>query len=41
MFKLFDILDYFHKKNPDKVNSEKLSNKYIEMAYMDFKEFHA
>jgi type II secretory pathway predicted ATPase ExeA len=41
MFKLFDILDYFHKKNPDKINSEKLSNKYIEMAYMDFKEFHA
>ncbi len=41
MFKLFDILDYFYKKNPDKVNNEKLSNKYIEMAYMDFKEFHA
>jgi len=41
MFKLFDILDYFYNKNPDKINLDKLSNKYIEMAYMDFKEFHA
>ncbi|ACM92705.1 hypothetical protein NAMH_1262 [Nautilia profundicola AmH] len=41
MFKLFDILEYFYNKNPDKVNIDKLSNKYIEMAYMDFKEFHA
>lgn len=41
MFKLFDILEYFYNKNPDKVNLDNLSNKYIEMAYMDFKEFHA
>ena len=41
MFKLFDILDYFYNKNPEKINLDKLSNKYIEMAYMDFKEFHA
>ncbi|GAB6073903.1 ATPase, T2SS/T4P/T4SS family [Nautilia lithotrophica] len=41
MFKLFDILDYFYNKNPDKINLDRLSNKYIEMAYMDFKEFHA
>lgn len=41
MFKLFDILDYFYKKNPEKVNLNRLSNKYIEIAYMDFKEFHA
>jgi type II secretory pathway predicted ATPase ExeA len=41
MFKLFDILDYFYTKDPKKINLEKLSNKYIEMAYMDFKEFHA
>jgi len=41
MFKLFDILEYFYNKNPDKINTDKLSNKYIEMAYMDFKEFHA
>lgn len=41
MFKLFDILEYFYNKNPDKINLDKLSNKYIEMAYMDFKEFHA
>jgi type II secretory pathway predicted ATPase ExeA len=41
MFKLFDILAYFYNKNPDKVNLDNLSNKFIEMAYMDFKEFHA
>ena len=41
MFKLFDILEYFYNKNPDKINTDTLSNKYIEMAYMDFKEFHA
>ena len=41
MFKLFDILEYFYNKNPNKINLDKLSNKYIEMAYMDFKEFHA
>ena len=41
MFKLFDILNYFYNKNPDKINLDKLSNKYIEMAYMDLKEFHA
>jgi len=41
MFKLFDILDYFYKKNPNKFNTEKISNKYIEMAYMDIREFHA
>jgi len=41
MFKLFDILDYFYKKSPEKINLDRLSNKYIEMAYMDFKEFHA
>jgi len=41
MFKLFDILDYFYKKNPNKFNTEKIPNKYIEMAYMDIKEFHA
>ena len=41
MFKLFDILDYFYKKDQKKINIEKLSNKYIEMAYMDIKDFHA
>lgn len=41
MFKLFDILDYFYNKDPNKINLDKLSNKYIEIAYMDFKEFHA
>jgi len=41
MYKLFDILEYFHKKDSNKVSTEKLPNKYIEMAYMDFKEFHA
>jgi len=41
MFKLFDILDYFQKNHPNKISDTKLSNKYIEMAYMDIKEFHA
>jgi len=41
MFKVFDILEYFYKKDKTKVDTDKLSNKYIEMAYMDLKEFHA
>ncbi len=41
MFKIFDILEYFYKKDKTKIDTDKLSNKYIEMAYMDLKEFHA
>ena len=41
MFKLFDVLDYFYTKSPAKVNLRKLSNKYIEIAIMDLKEFNA
>jgi chromosomal replication initiation ATPase DnaA len=41
MFKLFDILDYFQTNHPDKVSDTKISNKYIEMAYIDIKEYHA
>jgi type II secretory pathway predicted ATPase ExeA len=41
MFKLFDVLDYFYTKSPSKVNLKKLSNKYIEIAIMDLKEYNA
>jgi DNA transposition AAA+ family ATPase len=41
MFKLFDVLDYFYTKRPAKVDLMKLSNKYIEIAIMDLKEFNA
>ena len=37
MYKTFDIIDYFHNKYPNKVSSDKIDNKYIEMAYMDLK----
>lgn len=35
IYKTFDILDYFSSNYPHKVNSKKIQNKYIEMAYMD------
>ena len=41
MFKVFDILDFFYTKYPDKVDLNKLSNKYIDMAYLDLKDKHA
>ena len=41
MYKLFDILDYFYKKNPDKINLNKLQNKYIHIAIMDLKAIDA
>jgi len=41
MFKVFDILDFFYTKYPNKVNLNKLSNKYIDMAYLDLKEKNA
>ena len=41
MFKVFDILDFFYTKYPNKVNLSRLSNKYIEMAYLDLKEKNA
>ena len=41
MFKVFDILDFFYTKYPDKLNLNKLSNKYIDMAYLDLKEKNA
>ncbi len=41
MFKLFDILDFFYNKNPNKINTSKLQNKFIEMAHMDIGELHA
>lgn len=41
MYKLFDILDYFYENKPHKINSKKLSNKFIEMSYLDLKGFNA
>lgn len=41
MFKVFDILDFFCTKYPNKVDLNKLSNKYIDMAYLDLKEKNA
>ncbi|EDM23915.1 ATP-binding protein [Caminibacter mediatlanticus TB-2] len=40
MFKLFDVLDYFNKKYPNKIGS-KIDNKYIEIAIMDLKAHNA
>ena len=37
MYKLLDVLDYFYKKDPNKFNKEKLSNKYIHIAIMDLR----
>ncbi len=41
MYKLFDVLDYFYKKNPNKINLNKLHNKYIHIAIMDLKAVDA
>jgi len=41
MYKTFDIIDYFKKHYPHKVSSDKIDNKYIEMAYMDLKGIYA
>lgn len=37
MFKLFDVMDYFYTKNPERFDNKKISNKYIEIAMMDLK----
>ncbi len=37
IYKLFDVLDYFYKKNPYKFNLKKIKNKYIHIAIMDLK----
>jgi len=36
LYRTFDIMDYFYKKNPSKIRN-KISNKYIEMADMFIK----
>ena len=36
MYKLFDVLEYFHNKNPAKIK-KRLSNKYIHIAIMDLR----
>jgi len=41
MFKIFDVLDYFYTKSPARINLKRLSNKYVEIAIMDLKEFNA
>ena len=37
MFKLFDVMDYFSKKDPLRFEKKKIDNKYIEIAIMDLK----
>jgi type II secretory pathway predicted ATPase ExeA len=37
MFKLFDVMDYFYKKDPKRFENNKIDNKYIEIAIMDLK----
>ena len=41
MHKTFDIIDYFYEKYPQKVSTNKIDNKYIEMADMDLKGLNA
>ncbi len=41
LYKLFDVMDYFYKKNPSKFNLEKIDNKYIHIAIMDLKAIDA
>ena len=41
MYKLFDVLDFFYKKDPNKINLKKLNNKYIHIAIMDLKAVDA
>ena len=41
IYKLFDILNYFYKKDSNKVNLKKLQNKYIHIAIMDLKVIDA
>ncbi len=41
IYKLFDVMDYFYKKNPYKFNLKKIKNKYIYIAMMDLKAINA
>jgi len=41
MYKVFDVLDYFYKKNSKKFNLNRLENKYIHIAIMDLKAIDA
>ena len=41
VFKLFDVMDYFYNKNPEKFNLKKIENKYIHIAIMDLKAIDA
>jgi type II secretory pathway predicted ATPase ExeA len=40
VYRTFDIIDYFSKKYPSKINKDKIDNKYIEMANIFIKEIH-
>jgi len=41
MYKLFDVLDYFYEKDPNRFSMKRLDNKYIEIAIMDLKAVDA
>lgn len=41
MFKLFDVLDYFYKKDPSRFKNNKIEDKYIDIAIMDLKGINA
>ena len=41
IYKLFDVINYFYKKNPHKFNLKKIKNKYIYIAIMDLKAIDA
>jgi type II secretory pathway predicted ATPase ExeA len=41
LYRTFDILNYFYTKNPVKIKSDRIDNKYIEMANIFIKEIHA
>ncbi len=40
IYRTFDIINYFYKKDPTKVNKSNIDNKYIEMANIFIKEIH-
>lgn len=41
IYKLFDVMGYFYKKDPNKFNLKKIKNKYIHIAIMDLRAIDA